>query len=98
MKGSVPKETVVLRWWGSEKKKGKLANQTSFLIDQITTIKPGFHQKTNHNESINRKRRDFYSIISFNIIQLSPEAEVNSGRYIPRRKASKYISTALHRP
>ena len=33
-----------------------------------------------------------------NIIQLSPEGEVNSGGYIPRREASRYISTALHRP
>ena len=32
------------------------------------------------------------------IIQLSPEGEVNSGGYIPRREASRYISTALHRP
>ena len=31
-------------------------------------------------------------------IQLSPEGEVNSGGYIPRREASRYISTALHRP
>ena len=28
-----------------------------------------------------------------NIIQLSPEGEVNSGGYIPRREASRYIST-----
>ena len=33
-----------------------------------------------------------------NKIQLSPEGEVNSGGYKPRRKASRYISTALHRP
>ena len=33
-----------------------------------------------------------------NNIQLSPEGEVNSGEYIPRREASRYISTALHRP
>ena len=33
-----------------------------------------------------------------NNIQLSPEKEVNSGGYIPRREASRYISTALHRP
>ena len=33
-----------------------------------------------------------------NIIQLSSEGEVNSGGYIPRREASRYISTALHRP
>ena len=32
-----------------------------------------------------------------NNIQLSPEGEVNSGGYIPRREASRYISTALHR-
>ena len=32
------------------------------------------------------------------IIHLSPEGEVNSGGYIPRREASRYISTALHRP
>ena len=31
-------------------------------------------------------------------IQLSPVGEVNSAGYIPRRKASRYISTALHRP
>ena len=31
-------------------------------------------------------------------IQLTPEGEVNSGGYIPRREASRYISTALHRP
>ena len=31
-------------------------------------------------------------------IQLSPEGEVNSGGYIPRREASRFISTALHRP
>ena len=31
-------------------------------------------------------------------IQLSLEGEVNSGGYIPRREASRYISTALHRP
>ena len=30
------------------------------------------------------------------IIQLSPEGEVNIGVYIPRREASRYISTALH--
>ena len=34
---------------------------------------------------------------SYNI-QLSPEGEVNSGGYIPRCEASRYISTALHRP
>ena len=33
-----------------------------------------------------------------NNIQLSPEGEVNSGGYILRSKASRYISTALHRP
>ena len=32
------------------------------------------------------------------IIQLSPEEEVNIGGYIPRREASRYISTALQRP
>ena len=31
-------------------------------------------------------------------IQLSPAGEVNSGGYIPRREASRYISTALERP
>ena len=33
-----------------------------------------------------------------NSIQLSPEGEVNSGGCIPRRKALRYISTALHPP
>ena len=35
------------------------------------------------------------------IIQLSPEGEVNSGGYIPRREevnSGGYISAALHRP
>ena len=36
--------------------------------------------------------------LSWNNIQLSPEGEVNSGGYIPRREASRYIATALHRP
>ena len=36
--------------------------------------------------------------INNNNIQLSPEGEVNSGGYIPRREASRYIFTALHRP
>ena len=36
--------------------------------------------------------------MSFTNKQLSPEGEVNSGGYIPRREASRYISTALHRP
>ena len=34
----------------------------------------------------------------YNNIQLSSEGEVNSGGYIPRHKASRYLSTALHRP
>ena len=34
----------------------------------------------------------------YHSIQLSPEGEVNSGGYIPRREASRYISTALLRP
>ena len=33
-----------------------------------------------------------------NIIQLSSEGEVNSGGYIPRSEASRYTSTARHRP
>ena len=37
-------------------------------------------------------------VVTSNSIQLSPEGEVNSGGYIPRREASRYISTALHRP
>ena len=36
--------------------------------------------------------------LPYNNIQLSPEGEVNSGGYISRREASRYISTALHRP
>ena len=31
-------------------------------------------------------------------IQLFPEGEVNSGGYMPRREASRYVSIALHRP
>ena len=38
------------------------------------------------------------TVNGMNSIQLSPEGEVNSGGYIPRREASRYISTALHRP
>ena len=32
------------------------------------------------------------------IIQLSPEGDMNISGYIPRREALRYISTALHRP
>ena len=38
------------------------------------------------------------SNFSMNNIQLSPEGEVNSGGYIPRREASRYISMAPLRP
>ena len=37
------------------------------------------------------------TFITYNI-QLSLEGEVNNGRNIPGREASRYISTALHRP
>ena len=33
-----------------------------------------------------------------NDTKLSPEDEVDSGEYIPRRKASRYISSAMNRP
>ena len=37
--------------------------------------------------------------LQYNTIQLSPKGGgVNSVGYIPRREASRYISTALHRP
>ena len=39
-----------------------------------------------------------YPNVPLVIIQLSPEGEVNSGGYIPRGEASRYISTVLHRP
>ena len=32
------------------------------------------------------------------IIQLTPEGEVNSGGYILRHKALRYISSAMNRP
>ena len=35
-------------------------------------------------------------LTTWNNTQLFPEGEVNSGGYIPRREASRYISTALH--
>ena len=31
-------------------------------------------------------------------IQQSPKGEVNSGVYIPRHEALRYISSAMHRP
>ena len=37
-----------------------------------------------------------YRYTNKNNIQLSPNGEVNSGGYIPRREASRYISTTLH--
>ena len=36
--------------------------------------------------------KDYYN----NNIQLSPEGQVNSGRYILRREASRYICITLH--
>ena len=39
------------------------------------------------------------SIYSYNYYTtISREGEVNSGGYTQRREASRYISTALHRP
>ena len=40
---------------------------------------------------------DILILYNTNNIQLSPEGEVNSGGYIPRREASRYISPALHK-
>ena len=42
--------------------------------------------------------RGAHTVRNLDSIQLSPEGEVNSGGYIPRCEASRYISTALHRP
>ena len=41
-----------------------------------------------------------HNSLKIDIIQLSREGEVNiySGEYKPRREASSYISSALHRP
>ena len=36
--------------------------------------------------------------LALNIVQLSPKGEVNRGGYIPGRKASRLISSAVHRP
>ena len=44
------------------------------------------------------KKRLFIVIVNRDSIQLSPEGEVNSGGYMLRREASRYISTAPHRP
>ena len=41
---------------------------------------------------------ELYNSANIYIIQLFPEGEVNSGGYIPRREASRYISTTLHLP
>ena len=40
----------------------------------------------------------YHKMYTLYIIQLSPEGEVNSGGYIPRREASRYISTTFQRP
>ena len=47
-----------------------------------------------------KSQRDAYFVITVicDTIQLFPEGEVNSGGYIPRCKASRHISTALHGP
>ena len=42
------------------------------------------------------EQNDQVLITTSNNIQLSPEGEVNSGGYILRREALRYISTALH--
>ena len=61
----------------------KMRVKTITAMMQMTKIIP---LNTNDNDNNNSN------------IQLSPEGEVNSGGYIPRREASRYISTALHRP
>ena len=53
------------------------------------------HERMSYNLKMTEIRWTMHGTVS---IQLSPEGEVNSGGYIPRREASRYISTALHRP
>ena len=48
-----------------------------------------------NEQKANENKKMMHVLVS---IQLFPEGEVNSGGYIPRREASRYISTALHRP
>ena len=40
----------------------------------------------------------FIHLIWLILKQLSPSGEVDSGGYIPRRFASRYISTTIHLP
>ena len=55
------------------------------------------HGNTRVHMDINGDKRVEMDIHRYTI-QLSPEGKVNSGGYIPRREASRYISTALHQP
>ena len=40
--------------------------------------------------------KDSVYLSALTSIQLSSEGQVNSGDYIPRREASRYISSAVH--
>ena len=57
----------------------------------------GSNSKFNPNKSNNMVQKENYQILlpKKNIIQLSPEGEVNSGGYIPRRETSRYIYPPL---
>ena len=59
---------------------------------QACHMRPGINVSPNMQQVwLDKNRKE-------NNIQLSPEGEVNSGGYIPRREASRYIFTALRRP
>ena len=83
-----------------------MQSHLSAIISQILEY---FKSPTWHNEwlyailEINFKRKSLIirrrdDKCQKPVIQISPKGEVNSGGYIPRREASQYISTALHRP
>ena len=70
-----------------------LSNYLAFSFFFLIYMKNNYFTTSEGNPAISSGTRKFTDII-----QLSPEGEVNSGGYIPRREASRYISTALHRP
>ena len=83
-----------------------MVQMTNSTVSLFTNISEQLQQRITLSRSrhfLEHSKSDFRSINMAKqtyriIIQLSPEGEVNSGGYIPRREASRYISTALHRP
>ena len=81
-----------------EIEKPQVKDVDNLVVQPTLTFQPDSATSRRKTTDLERKGRLRLPLYPEDSIQLSPEGEVNSGGYIPRREASRYISTALHRP